>query len=33
VESLAQALASVSEEEAQQLGELTELLQQIIRKL
>ena len=33
VESLAQALASVSEEEAQQLGELTELLQQVIRKL
>jgi DNA-binding MarR family transcriptional regulator len=33
VESLAQALASLSEEEAQQLGELTELLQQVIRKL
>ena len=33
VESLAQALASLPEEEAQQLGELTELLQQIIRKL
>jgi DNA-binding MarR family transcriptional regulator len=33
VESLAQALASLPEEEAQQLAELTELLQQVIRKL
>jgi DNA-binding MarR family transcriptional regulator len=33
VESLAQALASLPEEEARQLAELTELLQQIIRKL
>ena len=33
VESLAQALASLPEVEAQQLGRLTELLQQVIRKL
>jgi DNA-binding MarR family transcriptional regulator len=33
VESLAQALASLPEEEARQLAELAELLQQIIRKL
>jgi DNA-binding MarR family transcriptional regulator len=33
VESLAQALASLSEEEAQHLGKLTEVLQQVIRKL
>jgi DNA-binding MarR family transcriptional regulator len=33
VESLAKALASLSDAEAQQLGELTELLQQVIRKL
>jgi DNA-binding MarR family transcriptional regulator len=33
VESLAQALASLPEEEAQHLGKLTEVLQQVIRKL
>lgn len=33
VESLAKALASLTEEEAQKLGKLTELLQQIIRML
>jgi DNA-binding MarR family transcriptional regulator len=33
VESLAQALASLPEEEAQRLAELTELLQQVIRNL
>jgi DNA-binding MarR family transcriptional regulator len=33
VESLAQALAALPEEEARQLEELTELLQQVIRKL
>jgi DNA-binding MarR family transcriptional regulator len=33
VESLAQALASLPEEEAQQLAEVTGLLQQVIRKL
>jgi DNA-binding MarR family transcriptional regulator len=33
VESLAQALVSLPEEEAKQLAELTELLQQVIRKL
>lgn len=33
VESLAKALASLPEEEAQELGKLTELLQQIIRML
>jgi DNA-binding MarR family transcriptional regulator len=33
VESLAQALASLPEEEAQHLGKLTEVLQKVIRKL
>jgi DNA-binding MarR family transcriptional regulator len=33
VESLAQALASLPEEEAQYLGELTRVLQQVIREL
>jgi DNA-binding MarR family transcriptional regulator len=33
VESLAKALSSLSEEEQQQLGELVELLQQVIRNL
>lgn len=33
VESLAQALASLSEKERQQLGEVTGLLQQLIRRL
>ena len=33
VESLAKALASLPEKEAQHLGELTELLQQVIRNL
>jgi DNA-binding MarR family transcriptional regulator len=33
VESLAQALSSLSEQERQQLGDLTALLQQVLRKL